>query len=158
LRRHAAWALLLLIPLLFATTPARADHGGFHQGGRPGTFMRHDGHMFFHPGGRVFFRHDGRMFFDHDRRFDRDRRFFDRDRDFRRHAFFRPFFFFGTSIIAPLPIVLFPPPAPPAYLMGPVDGYPSCYDYQMSGMYGGEPPYGAACVGPDGSWQVVPGY
>ena len=72
--------------------------------------------------------------------------------------FFRPFFFFGTSIFAPLPIVLFPPPAPPAYLMGPIDGYPSCYDYQMSGVYGGEPPYGAACIGPDGSWQVVPGY
>jgi hypothetical protein len=155
MERYAAWALLLLVSLLLVTTPARADHGGSRQGfqGHPGTFMHRDGRMFFHPDGRVFFHHDGRVFFAH------DRRFFDRDRDFRRrHAFFRPFFFFGTSIFAPLPIVLFPPPAPPAYLMGPIDGYPSCYDYQMSGVYGGEPPYGATCIGPDGSWQVVPGY
>jgi hypothetical protein len=153
MKRHGAWAILLLLPFLFAAAPARADHGGFHgsQGrggfqGRAGGFMHHGGRMFFHPGGRVFFRHD-RAFFGHDGRF-----------FFRHHAFFRPFFFFGTGIVAPLPVALFPPPAPPAYLMGPIDGYPSCYDYQMSGMYGDEPPYGAACVGPDGSWQVVPGY
>lgn len=153
MKRHPGWALLLLVPLLLAA-PARADHGGFHGGaqgrsgmqGRPGFFMHHDGRMFVHHGGRVFIRHDGRAFFGRHAFFHH------------RHVFFHPFFFFGTAIIAPLPIALFPPPVPPAYLMGPIDGYPSCYDYQMSGIYGDEPPYGAACLGPDGSWQVVPGY
>ncbi|HEV8026037.1 MAG TPA: hypothetical protein VGP50_01335 [Stellaceae bacterium] len=147
MKRRARWAFLLLVPLLLAVAPARADQGGFHQGfqGHPGSFMHQNGRMFFRPGGRVFFRHDAR-FFNHDRRF------------FHHRAFFRPFFFFGTGIFAPLPIALFPPPAPPAYLMGQEEGDPSCYDYQMSGQYGGEPPYGAACVEPDGSWQVAPGY
>jgi hypothetical protein len=138
MKRHAAWALPLLVSSLLAAAPARADHGGFHQGFQGRGFQGHHG---------AFMRHDGRMFFD------RRRHFF-----FHHHAFFRPFFFFGTGVFAPMPVALFPPPAPPAYLMGPVDGEPSCYDYQMSAMYGGEPPYGAACVGPDGSWQVVPGY
>jgi hypothetical protein len=145
MKRHAAWAFLLIFPLLFGAAPARADHGGFR--GAPGAFMHNGGHMFFHPGGRVFVNR-GAFFGRGGRRF-----FFPHHR-----VFFHPFFFFGTSIIAPLPVLLFPPPAPYAYLMGPIDGYPSCYDYQMSGMYGDAPPYGAACIGPDGSWQVVPGY
>jgi hypothetical protein len=142
--KRRAWAFLILVPLLFGAAPAWADHGGFHG---PGAFVHNNGRMFFRPGGRVFF-HNGAFFARDGHRF-----FFPRHR-----VFFRPFFFFGNGIFAPLAISLFPPPAPPAYLMGPIDGYPSCYDYQMSGMYGGQPPYGAACIGQDGSWQVVPGY
>jgi hypothetical protein len=152
MKRHLAWALLLIVPLLFAAAPARADHGGGHSGsmghpgfqGHPGFFMNHGGHVFFHHNGHVFI---------HDGHFDHHHFFFPHH-----HVFFHPFFFFGTAIVAPLPVALFPPPVPPVYLMGPIAGYPSCYDYQMSGAYGGQSPNGAACVGPDGSWQVVPGY
>jgi hypothetical protein len=145
MKRVIVWAFLVVAASAIVAAPARADRGGFGRGGfgRGGVFMPH-------------------QVFDHrfDRRFDTrffGRGFFDRRFFFPHRVFFRPFFFFGQTIVAPLPIELFAPPASPAYLMGPIDGAPGCYDYQTTIAIEGQmtPAYGAACMAPDGSWQVV---
>ena len=147
--RLMAWTIALTLSCVIAPGPAQADHS-FHHGSPPrGAFVPHHGLVVFHEGfrNRVFF-HDGfhnRVFF-HDPFF------------FHRHVFFGSFVFFGTPVFAPVPVALFPPPAFPAYLMAPVPAAPDCYQYETTIFVDGQPQpaVGAACLGPDGIWRVVP--
>lgn len=73
-----------------------------------------------------------------------------------RHVFFRPFFFFGAPVFAPVPVALYPVQPYPAYFVAPIAGWPNCYQYQTTVIIGGlaEPAFGTACLGPDGLWHI----
>ena len=93
----------------------------------------------FHHGG---FHHDGGF---HHRHF------------FFHHGLFRPFFFFGAPVFAPVPLAFYPPTPYPSYLYAPMEGYPGCYEYQTTDVINGQlaPAWGMACLQPDGTWRVV---
>lgn len=136
MQRFAISAAALVLSSVLAGGAAHADRGfsnggGFHQGGG-----------FHHDGG---FRHDGGFHHDHDGRFHHH------------HHFFRPFFFFGTAVFAPVPLAVYPLPYP-AYIYAPVEGYPSCYQYQTTVVIDGQllPAWGTACLQPDGTWRAFP--
>lgn len=131
MQRFAISAAALVLSSVIAGGAAQADRGGFSHGGG------------FHQGGGF---HDGGGFHH------------DRDGRFRHHHhFFRPFFFFGTAVFAPVPLAIWPLPYP-AYLYAPVEGYPSCYQYQTTIVIYGQlvPAWGTACLQPDGTWSTVP--
>jgi hypothetical protein len=142
MKRFASSAAALALASVVAAGPAQADRGMHHDGGFHGRGFRH--HPFFH---HPFFVRDHFFFRNH---------FFFRH-PFFFHGVFRPFFFFGAPIFAPVLVTFYPPLPYPSYLYAPAEGYPGCYEYQTTTVINGQlvPAWGMACLQPDGTWRTV---
>ena len=125
--KYAAGLAAVILASAVAASSAQADRGGLH-GRSHERFESPRQEAFEHR--RAFLRH--------------------------RHVFFRPFFFFGAPVFAPLPIALYPAVPYPAYFVAPIAGWPNCYEYQTTAIIGGlaQPAFGPACLGPDGLWHI----